>query len=190
MVFTDLWNPAQNVVEHSIALFLSELDGSVGVDGGVDEVELGLVNGVRYFVSEAFNNDIYKSVGFHLSILDHLKETSPNEGSTQDIVDVMEVLFEVCKGNLVNHVFGKSVVLEVEKDSLVVVGSIVESLIVHLGLNQSLNNINGFVCLEKSDLDSVRSESGVFLGICGLNDSDFGLLALGLRIPECLNLVQ
>lgn len=60
----------------------------------------------------------------HLCILDHLEETTPNQGSAQNISDWVDVLNEEVKWHWVDYVFGKGVVLEVEQNCFVTFRSI------------------------------------------------------------------
>lgn len=44
----------------------------------MDEIKLGLKDGIRNFVGQWLNDDINESVSFHFTVLNHLKETSPD----------------------------------------------------------------------------------------------------------------
>jgi hypothetical protein len=52
-------------------------------------------------------------MGSHLSIFDHLEETSPDQSSTQDICNRVDVLDKEVERSLVDNIFSEGVILEV-----------------------------------------------------------------------------
>ena len=66
-------------------------------------------------------------MGSHFCIFDHFKETSPNESTTEDVFDVVYVLDKELKRYWINYILSKCMVLEVEKNSFVVLRTIIMS---------------------------------------------------------------
>ncbi len=190
MVFSDFWNPAQDVIKHSVALFFSELDRGVSVDGSVNKIKLSFINGIGNFIGQTFNDDINESVGFHFSVLDHFEEASPDQCSTQNVSDIMEVLFEVGQRDFIDDIFGEGMIFKVKEDGFVVVGAVIKSDVVSFWFDKGLDDIDGLVSFEQTDFDSVGSQGWMLFSVGGLNDSNFSLIALGFGVPESLNLVQ
>ena len=82
------WNFRNEVIdifEHSAVQGFSFILWSVVVDGSVHEIELSLENAVRRLLSERCSDDLNEFVRSHGSILDHLKERPPDEGSAQNV---------------------------------------------------------------------------------------------------------
>ena len=64
------------------------------------------------------------------------------------------------------------------------------SNIVSLRLDEGLNDIDGFISSEKTDLDSVWSESGMRLRVSSLSNFNLCLITLVGWIPCGFNLIQ
>ena len=190
MIFINFGNQSQNIVEHSVTELFSVFDGSVCVDGSMDKVELSFKNGIRSLVGQRLNDNVNEAISLHFSVFYHFKETSPNQGSAQNIVDVVEVFLKVGQRNLIDDVFNEGMVFEVQKDGLVIVGTIVVSNIISFWFDKRLNYIDGFVCPKKTDFNPVWSQSWMVFSVGSLSNSDFGLFVLVLWVPGCFDLVQ
>jgi len=190
LVLGDLGDEGVDVLEHLGVEVRPQLLGSVGVDGGVDEVELLLEYAVRCLVGQGSGHYFHELVRGHLGVLDHLEEAPPDECAAEDVLDVVDVFDEELERHRVDDVLHEAVVLEVEQNGLVVVGAVVVGL--HLGLrqHQHFDHVDLAVLLEESDLDLVQSEGGVLGGEAGLLDGDCGVGRVVLRVPQGLDEVE
>lgn len=156
----------------------------------MNKIELIFKDSIRSFFFQWLNDDINKSAGFHFSILDHFKVTSPNQSSAQDIMDVVQIFLEICQWNFINDVFGKGMVFKVEQNSLIIVQAIVESDVLCLRFNEGFNYINCFILLEKTDFDTMRTKSWMFFGVGSLLDADFCFFRFWSWVPWGFDLIQ
>lgn len=99
-----------NKLEHPAIKFFPQLLRSVGVDRGVNEVELLFKDAIRGLKSQSSGDYLNKFVRSHLGVLDHLEETPPNKRSTEKVLNRVNVFNEKLKRNRVYGIFYKGVV--------------------------------------------------------------------------------
>ncbi len=107
------WNLGKkliNKLEHPAIKFFPQPLRSVGVDRRVNEVELLFEDAVRGLKSQSSGYYLNKFVRSHLGVLDHLEETPPNQSSTENVLNRVNVFNEKLKRNRVYCIFYKGVV--------------------------------------------------------------------------------
>lgn len=103
------------------------------------------------------NNDLSVFTRFHLSILNHLVESSPYKSPAKNIFNAVEVFWEKLQGYWINDILHKCVILKVKQDCLITVRSIIGCLIDGLREDKSLNNIYLVVLFEQANFNFMWS---------------------------------
>lgn len=126
----------------------------------------------------------------HLGILNHLEEASPDEGTTQDVFDVVYVFDKELKRNWVNNILGECVIFKVEQHSFVILRPIIVGTHFRLRKNQNLQNIDIAILFEKTHFNFVKSKSWMIRRVATLFDSHCGIMRMIFRIPNWLYKIE